>query len=312
MRIHMLTNALIALAAFAPLVRDASVDRIMVVATIPDLADIAREVGGDKVEVKSIAKGRENLHSVRTRPSDLVALSRAEVFLEMGLSMEHAWVPRLLLAARNKRIELGKPGFVNVSEGWNPILMQGQQSRRDGADLHPRGNPHYNLDPAGGRHMADRILEALVAVDPSSEAYYEARHAAYVERLDAAEARWKNIEEKLAGNKVVTYHRDFTYLNQACGIEEVATLEPKPGVPPTARHIASVVKTMREQDVRVIITAAWSNSRQARKAAKDSGALLLELPAMVGGTKESTSWIAMMDHLHDSLAAAFGVRIENE
>ncbi len=309
----MLTALALVLSASSAIAAGASgwaSDTLRVVTTVPELAEITRTIGGDRVKVTSICKGRENIHSVRTKPSHLVALSKADVFVQMGLALEHAWVPGLLEAARNRRIQPGAPGFVNASVGWDPIQVPADLSRRQGADVHPQGNPHFNLDPRGGAHMADHVLDALVRVDPASADAFRERHAAYVKRLDAAEVRWAKIREALDGNRVVTYHGDFDYFLAACGIESVATIEPKPGVPPTPRHLASVIDLMRKQKIGIVLTSGWSNSRRVAETARKAGAQLLELPHMVGATKKADTWIAMMDELHDALGAAFGVEVE--
>ena len=285
---------------------------LSVVATIPDLADIAREIGGERVAVRSIANGRENVHAVQLRPSDLIATSRADVFLSMGLSLEHAWVPGLLRTARNDRIQPGAPGFLNASEGWKPIQVPETLSRKEGVDIHPQGNPHFNLAPGGGRHLAGRVLEVLCRCDPEGREHFEQLHARYLERLGKAEARWARAREKLAGKRVVMHHRSFDYLLDACGIECVATLEPKPGVPPTPGHLAEVIELMRRDSVGVLLTSSWANDKSARSVAERTGARVVELPTMVGGVEGASSWIAMMELLHRRLAEAFGVEVEPE
>lgn len=280
-------------------------DRLRVVCTIPDLADLARTIGGDRVDVTSICKGTENTHAVVTKPSHLVAVSRADVFVEVGLSLETAFVPGLLEGARNERIRPGKPGFVNVSEGFEAIEVPTALSRRDG-DVHPQGNPHINLDPRFGRHAAARILASLVAVDPGSKAAYEARAAEYGKLLDAAEARWTTAEKAFAGRKIVVYHKEFAYLARVCGIDVVGSIEPKPGIPPTPNHLAELVGAMKQQSGLVIVTAPWSNGRDVERVAKESGARVVEIPNLVGGGSAKT-WIELMDLAHARLAEGFGL-----
>jgi zinc/manganese transport system substrate-binding protein len=278
---------------------------LRVVTTIPDLADIAHEIGDDHLHITSIAKGRENAHAVQVKPSTLVAFSNADMFIEMGLSLEHSYVPGLLMAARNPKIQPGQPGFVNVSEGWTAIEVPISLSREIAPDLHPNGNPHFNVDPKGGRHIAEKIYEALVRIDPASKDDYERGYNAYLKRLDDAEKRWAELGKDLKGKKVVTYHAEFNYFAAAYGMEIVATIEPKPGLPPTPAHIADVVQKMRDQKVPVILTAAWSNTDEVREVAKDTGAKVVEVPAMVHGTTGADSWIAMMDLVHKSIHDAF-------
>jgi len=278
---------------------------LRVVTTIPDLADIASRIGGDRVSVQSIAKGRENAHAVQVRPSTLVAFSRADVFIEMGLSMEHSYVPGLLLAARNPKIQPGQPGFVNVSEGWKPIEVPVSLSREIAPDLHPNGNPHFNVDPRGGRHIAEKIHEALVRVDPGSKDGYDRRFDAYSKELDQAEARWKEMGKTLKGRKIVTYHAEFNYFADLYGMDIVATIEPRPGLPPTPSHIAEVVQKMRDQHVAVILTAAWSNNDETAEVARQTGAKIVEVPAMVHGEPGADTWIEMMDLIHKRVVDAF-------
>ena len=299
----MLRKLITAWLAAACLMDGALADKLKDVATIPDLADLTRAIGGDLVEVTSICAGRENVHSVRPAPSHLVALSRADVLVQQGLALEATWLPGLLQAARNEKIEPGQPGFINVSEGWEAIQVPADLSRQ-GGDLHPFGNPHMNLDPRAGRHIAGRILAGLVAVAPASRAAFEKNHAAFLERLTPAEARWKAISERLAGTQVVTYHLEFDYLAALYGIEIAGTVESKPGIPPTAAHLARLQETMKARGVRVVITAAWSNNKQAKSVAKAAGGSVLELPTLVGGASGADSWIAMQDVIHERLARA--------
>lgn len=299
--LHLL--AIAALGALALAGRAA--DPLRVVCTIPDLADIARTIGGDRVDVTSICKGTENTHAVVTKPSHLVAVSRADVFVEVGLSLETAFVPGLLEGARNERIRPGSPGFVNVSVDFDAIEVPTALSRRDG-DVHPQGNPHINLDPRFGRHAAAKILAGLVAVDPGSKAAYEARAAEYGKQLDAAEARWKSAEKAFAGRKIVVYHKEFAYLAAAAGIATVGSIEPKPGIPPTPNHLAELVGAMKRESGLVIVTAPWSNGREVEQVAKESGARVVEIPNLVGGGSAKT-WIELMDLAHQRLAQGFGV-----
>lgn len=295
-RIAFLAAALAGAAGAAP------AERLRVVTTVPDLADVADEIGGERVEVHSICRGRENLHNVSVRPSDLVALSRADLVVELGLSAEAAWFPGLLLRARNRDVQPGAPGFVNASEGWEPINVPESLSRA-GGDLHPQGNPHFNLDPGAGRHMADRVLAGLVRVDPEGRAAYEERHAAYCERLDAATERWEAAREELRGAKLVVYHVEYDYLARWFGMEIVAAIELKPGIPPTPAHLARVIATARETGADAVVTAAWSNNRQVEEVSREVGVPVVELPSMVGGAPGADTWIGMLDVVVERLRA---------
>lgn len=300
------------LAAAALLAGAAAADTLDVVATIPDLADVVSRVGGERVEVTSIAKGTENVHSVVVKPSHLVAVNRADLFVQVGLALEHSFVPGLLEKGRNQRILPGAPGFVNVSDGWEAIDVPATADRGQAADVHLFGNPHMNLDPRAGRHMAQRVLEGLLRVDPDGAVGYRARHAAYVEELEAAEARWAERAKAFRGRKVAVYHPDFAYFARHYDLIVAATIEPKPGLPPKPRDLARTIETLKEEGVDLILTARWSNNKDVRFVAQKAGARVLEVPILVHGVKGADTWIAMMDVLHDELARAFGGEVPEE
>ena len=287
----------------------APLEKLRVVATIPDLAQLATEIGGEHVEVRSLSKGTENLHAVHVRPSMLIALSKADLFLEMGLSLEAAWLPELLQKSRNEAIRPGAEGFQNCSEGWAAIGVPAELSRREG-DVHPGGNPHFNLDPLGGAHLAAKVHAALVRVDPTHKPDYDRGLKRWSEDLARAEKRWAPIAAKLKGRKVAVYHTEYDYLAARLGMKLAASIEPKPGVPPTPGDIARIVKTMKAEKVEVILTAAWSNNRQVADIARKTGAKVVELPNQVKGAAWASTWIELMDGVHSRLALAYGIEAD--
>ena len=283
---------------------------VRVVTTIPDLKSIVEEIGGAHVKASAIAKGTENAHAVALRPSHLVQVNKADLFCQVGLSLEHAYVPTLLEKARNTKILPGSPGFVNCSDGWKPIQVPEEINRANAADVHPQGNPHMNLDPASGEHMADRILEGLLRVDPENAAAYRKGHAAFLEKLSEAKKRWAAWTNLLKGQRVCVYHRDFDYFTTTYGIEIVDTVEPKPGLPPNPSDLAKTIEILRKEKIEVILTARWSNNRDLRFVAEKSGARIVELPTMANRAKGVTTWIGLMDTIHKTLAEAFAPEAE--
>jgi zinc/manganese transport system substrate-binding protein len=279
-------------------------DTLRVVATLPDLADIVEQIGGERVEVTALTRGRENLHSVSARPSHLVALSRAQMFVQVGLSLEMAFVPGLLQGARNEAVQPGAPGFVNVSEGWQAIDVPTSVSRQ-GGDLHAQGNPHLNLDPRAGRVMAKAIHDGLVRVDAASHDHYDARLRDYLAKLEQAETRWAEQGRALRGRKVVVYHVEYDYFARHYGMEVVGSIELRPGIPPTPNHLARLIADMKAGEVGVILTAAWSHNNDVRRVAEATGARVVELPNQAGGQPGAESWIGMMDLIHARVLEAF-------
>jgi ABC-type Zn uptake system ZnuABC Zn-binding protein ZnuA len=282
----------------------ARAERLKVVCTIEDLADIVRTIGGDRVDVTTIARGRENLHQVNTRPSHLVAMSRADMFVQIGLSLETAFVPGLLENSRNEKIQPGASGFVNCSQGWSALDVPGVVSRKSG-DVHPQGNPHMNLDPRGGKQIAERVFEALCKLDPSSKAAYQQRFDEYSKKLAEAAERWASLGKDWKGKKLVVYHQEYSYLAATYGIEIAGSIEERPGIPPTPNHIAELIGQMKRDKIGVIATAAWSNGREVSEVAKATEARVVELPNQCGGARGTETWIGMMDVMHEKLREAF-------
>ena len=303
---HLGAGLLLALGLSSPALAD-----LRVVATTPDLAWFAETIGGDRVDVTSLSKGRENMHALVVKPRTLVAVAKADLLLENGLSLESTWLPDLILASRNKGLTGESGGRINVSAGFPAIQVPTSLSRSEG-DVHPSGNPHVNLSPKAGRHIAGHVLDALVAKDPEGEEDFRARHGALLERLDTAEARWARYVSLFEGKPAVVYHQEFDYLLEALGMEVVISVEPKPGVAPSPGHIAKVVAAVREHEVPVILTAPWSNNRSAAAVAKKTEAEVLELTAMVGGADYATDWIELIQGALDRLCKAYDLEPPRE
>ena len=307
-RLPSILLCLLGLLALAP-TGQAQQAKLKVIATIPDIATLVREVGGDRVEVKSICKGTENVHAVRLKPSHLVAASRSDMFFQVGLSLEHAWVPGLLQTVRNRKIQPGSPGHVTVSHGIQPIQVPVSLSREFAADVHPEGNPHFYISHGAGRHIAQRVYLALAKASPQDEPKFKANLEAFVAKSKKAEARWKELGKLLKGRKCVQFHSEFDYLLQDLGVEVLGTLEPKPGVPPTPRHVQKMVKKVREQGTKAgtipVFATPWMNQRpihQLIKATPNCTKCLL--PSM---TPRNGSWLEMMEAAHVTIAKAFDV-----
>jgi zinc/manganese transport system substrate-binding protein len=290
---------------------------VRVVATIEDLADLVRAIGGERVDVTVLARDGQNLHGVRVKPSHLVAVSKADVFVQVGLSLEHAWVPGLLEAARNSRVQPGGVGFVDAGAGFATIDVPVVLDRSQGADVHPQGNPHVNLSVDGAPHFAARILERLVALEPAHAATFRANHAAWLATYEAARRRWDALAvefRRVAEHRgqplaVAEYHREFDYLLRFLGVEVAATLEPKPGVPPSPSHLREVVRVLKERQVAVVVTAPWSNDAVTARVADQVGAAVVELPLVV---PSGSTWIASTDRALLALASALGVELPEE
>jgi zinc/manganese transport system substrate-binding protein len=269
--------------------------KIRVVATIPDLADMARNIGGDLLEIKSLATGVENIHVVPLKPSFATLLNRADVMILMGLEMEHAFLPGLLEAARNPKILPAAPGYIDCSVYITPLEVPTRIDRALG-DIHPGGNPHFNLDPVSGKAMAQAIAEGLARNYPKHEAVFKKNLATYLATLDAAIARWQREAAPLRGVKLVSYHPDMLYFARRFGMESVGTIEIRPGVDPTPGHIVELEELMRREGVKVVVRELSYPANLAQVVAQRTGAKLVELPVMVGGVPEARDYVSFIDY----------------
>ncbi len=266
-----------------------SADEIKVVASVPDLGVMATRIGGDRIDLKVLASGREDLHGVPARPSFIPKLNKADLLLTLGLDAEHSWLPALAAEARNPRIMEDREGWIEVCEGVEFLDIPGVISRAEG-DQHAEGNPHINVGPQNGRLMAENIAYALMEFDPEGTDKYDANLAAYTEELDVLVADLLEQGKALAGTKVISYHADISYLAQFYGLEVIGTLEPKPGIEPTARHLALLAKEAKAQGVKLIIYNQAQPAKLPGKFAKRVGAQSVLMGNMVGAMSGIKTW----------------------
>jgi len=281
-------------------------DKLKVVTTIPDLADMTRQIGGDQVDVTSLTTGVEDIHAVPMKPSFAVTLNRADAVVLLGLEAEHAFLPALLEAARNPKILRDTPGYIDCSVYITPLDVPTRIDRSLG-DVHPMGNPHYNVDPVMGKEAARAIADGLSRLRPEHEADFKKNLAAFEAKLDAAIARWEREAAPLRGKKLVSYHPDLIYFAERFGMEPVGTIEIRAGVDPTPGHIADLEERMRREKVDLVVRELHYPAGLAETVARATGAKLVELPVMTGGVPEAKDYISFIDYdLHTMLKAVQG------
>ena len=265
-----------------------------VIASIPEFADIAREIGGSQITVESMAKGTEDPHGVPVRPSLAARLARADMLIEMGFEMEHAWLPSLIDASNNPRIHHGGAGNIIASEGIVPKDVPTVVSRAEG-EQHPEGNPHVNVGPDSGRFFATNICEGLSRLRPEGKAEFEANLKRYLEKLSKKEIEWQGAAVKLKGVKFISFHPDMAYLADYFGMVQIGTLEPKPGIPPSASHTAEIINAMKSQGGKLVLREPQYSDSLANEVAGQTGARVVKIAIMVNGVPEAKTWIGMMD-----------------
>ena len=279
--------------------------QLRVVATTPDLGALAREIGGDRVEITALAKPTEDPHFVDARPSLIVTLNRADMLIDGGAELEIGWLPALLQGVRNTKIASGAPGRVSAAAGVTMLDVPASLDRSRG-DVHALGNPHFMLDPVNVRLIAAQIADHLAQVDAASAEQYRANFQRFNGRLDAKLTEWQAQLAPFRGAKIVTYHRDFVYLAARFNLDVVTTLEERPGIAPSPAHVAQVIRTMREQSARVILVQPYQNRRTAETVARQTEAVVLDMPQQPGVAQNTDTYFTLMDYLIRTLAGALG------
>ena len=277
--------------------------KIRVVTTLTDLADFSREVGGDHVEVFSLATGVEDTHGVPMKPSFVPVMNRADLMVSVGFGCEHAFLPALLEASKNPRIQYGKPGYVDCSPGIAPLAVPKSTDHSEG-DVHPYGNPHYMLDPVLAKTAIQHIYEALVAIAPQYQADFTRNRDAYLAKLDAKIAQWQTEAKGLKGVKFISYHEEWEYFAERFGMKVFDTIELKPGIDPTPRHIEQLITGMKAEHVPIVVREPQFPEKVPALIARQTGATLLKLPIMPGGVPHTDTYIEMMDFIVHTMVSA--------
>jgi ABC-type Zn uptake system ZnuABC Zn-binding protein ZnuA len=280
----------------------AEAQKIRVVTTTPELADITKQIGKELVDVESLTRGVEFMHAVPVKPSFVPKLNRADILVEMGLDLEVSWLPALLEVANNSRLLAGQPGNIDCSVGINVLEVSRTVDRSEG-DVHPKGNPHYNLDPLSGKVMARNIANGLLRNYPQHASVFEKNLNAYLNELDKAIARWQSMAAPLKGVKIVTYHVEWSYFANRFGLQQIGIIEFKPGIEPTPNHLVALAQKMQREKAQVIIYGPQSD-RYPKQLASQTGATVVRLQSIAGGSPETDTYIKFVDYNVRSLLAA--------
>jgi len=279
--------------------------RANVVTTTEDLAALAREVGGERIQVDCIARGYQDPHFVEPKPSFLLKLQKADLLALVGLQLEVGWLHALVSQSRNARIQEGGAGYLDVSSSVEILETATGPVTRAQGDVHPLGNPHYWLDPQNGRRIARTLEQKLARLQPADAEYFAARYKDFDRRLAEAEMRWGSKMRPHQGRKVVTYHRSWSSFARRYGLLVVDYVEPKPGIPPTPSHTLALIKRMKQEDVRVILVEPYFDLRTPESIARQTGAQVVVLLPSVGGVKQVKDYFQLFDYNIDLLDGAF-------
>jgi zinc/manganese transport system substrate-binding protein len=271
--------------------------KLRVVASIETLADLSRQVGGDRVEVTSLSRGYQDPHFVDAKPSLVLALNRADALVYVGLDLEIGWLPPLVQQSRNARIQRGQPGNIDASSSIRAedIPTVPSEQLRALGDIHPLGNPHYWIPPRNARAIARLLAERFTALDAGGAATYKAELARFEGRLAVKEKEWEAAAAPLKGTRIVTFHKSWSYVAHWLGLEEIGYIEPKPGIPPTANHTAQLVELMKKTGARLVVVESFYPSSMARFVADNGKARLVAAPSNVGATPAIKTYFDLVD-----------------
>lgn len=267
---------------------------LKVVTTLSTYADLVKTIGAQAVEVKSIASPRFNPHFIEPKPSDVFKLKQADLFVHSGLDLE-AWRDPLVQASGRSDFKSGGAAQLDLSVGVSLLeVPTGQPSRAEG-DIHLFGNPHYWLSPENGLVMARSIAAKLSQMDSEHSEEFKQNLAQFESKLKARILAWREELSAFRGSELIGYHNEWLYLVDFLGLQITQFLEPKPGIPPTPRHIEELLRFVKEKKVRVIIQASFYSTDASETLARMSGAKLKVLCQSVGELPEATDYIAMLD-----------------
>jgi ABC-type Zn uptake system ZnuABC Zn-binding protein ZnuA len=285
----------IVVAAFIASVQPAA-GKVTVVSSSPDLASIAGIVGGSNIKVESIASGRANPHYVEVLPSYMIKVKRADVYLMVGLDLDR-WARPIIDGSGN-----GKLVVVDCSQGIVPLNVPTQKVDASMGDIHPRGNPHYWLDPQNGAIVAATIADALSRVDAANLEAYASGLDRFRSLLDAKEREWALLKPQLEGLEIITFHDTWPYFSRAFGVTVAGFVEPKPGIEPTPSHTASIVELVKQKGIHMIGVEPYFSTRTPDAIARATGAHVVTIPTSVGGVKGADDYFTLFDTLLRLLA----------
>jgi ABC-type Zn uptake system ZnuABC Zn-binding protein ZnuA len=280
-------------------------NKLNIITATTDLAALAQEIGGDKVDAESIARGYQDPHFVEAKPSFLLKLRHADLLIIVGLELEIGWLPPLISQSTNPKIQVGAPGYFDASRFARILeIPTGVVTRAEG-DVHPLGNPHYWLDPDNGLRIAKGIQTKLSEMRPNDATYFAQRYDSFEQRLKQAEQKWIAEMKPYAGRKVVTYHRSWPNFSEHFGLDVVGYVEPRPGIPPSPQHTVELIGMMRRDSVKIIVVEPYFDLKTPNAIARDTGAQVVVLMPSVGGEKEITDYFKLFDYDIAKLKQAF-------
>lgn len=268
----------------------------------PEWGALARELGGDKVDIYVATTGKQDPHHIQARPSLIAKAHAADMTVCTGAELEIGWLPMIGRQAANAKIQQGAPGDFEAASYVRMLEVPARLDRSQG-DIHPGGNPHIQTDPRNIAAAAVPLAQRLIELDPANSDYYKARYADFAKRWNAAMERWQREGAPLKGVPVAVQHKNWVYLFDWLGIEEVVALEPKPGIPPSSGYLAQVLDTLAQRPVKMVIRANYEDPRPSDFIAEQAKIPEVVLPFTVGGDDAAKDLFGLYDDTLSRLLA---------
>lgn len=290
--------ACLLLAAASP-----AVAALEVFACTPEWSALAKELGGEKATVYTATTALQDAHRVEARPSLVARARRAQLVVCTGAGLEEAWLPLVLSQSGNPAVRPGQPGYFEAARVVRLIERPSSLDRAQG-DVHAAGNPHVHLDPRNVAAIAAALARRMAQVDPGEVAYYQDRERRFLGRWQEAINRWERQAAPLKDMPIVVYHRDLSYLVGWLGLREIASLEPKPGLPPSGAHLAQLLERLKSSPVNAVVRSAYADPKAAEWLAERAAVPVVVLPYTVGGTEAARDLFGLFEDTLARLAAA--------
>lgn len=267
---------------------------VSILATVPEWAALAGEIGGDKVNVYTATNALQDPHHVEARPSLIARARGADLVVATGAELEIGWLPLILQQSGNSKVQPGRLGYFEATS-FVPLLGKPARLDRSEGDVHPFGDPHIQTDPRNIARVAQALGDRLGEIDAANSDFYKQRTAQFLEKWNAAIAKWEKQAAPLKGVPIVVHHKAFTYLEAWLGLKEVAALEPKPGLEPTTAHLSSVLETLQREPAKMVIRAAYQGDRASEWLRDHTKINVVALPFTVGGTPGAKDLFGLFD-----------------
>lgn len=271
------------------------------VCTLPWIKSILSEIGSDKIKVSSLVKPDEDPHYVEPKPSMLLAVRKADILFYNGLDLEIGYLPKLIESSNNPKIQPGREGNVDLSQFIKPIEKPSSYDRSMG-DVHPLGNPHYYYSPQNIKYVAKGITKILSKIDPTNSNIYAKNLENFIQKVSFKEEEWKKLN--LKNKQIITYHRSLGYLSMEYGFRIVSEIEPKPGIPPSAKHLSTLLEILKTNKINLIITTNVVGEKEANYLSQKSGVKVKVVAIDVGGNEEAKDWISLVDSILRAIGEA--------